>query len=66
MRLAVEARDALFALVVVEGAVEGAFERRRDARDVFFCSEGGGWLALDVDDTEGFLRSCSVDAGERS
>jgi hypothetical protein len=64
--LAVEARDVLFAVVLVAGAVEGALERRRDALDVFFWSEGGGWLALDVDDTEDFLSCCSVDAGARS
>jgi hypothetical protein len=54
---------------VVEGAVEGVFERTSEALDVFFCSGAKvcvGWLLRDKDDTEGFLRSCSVDAGVRS
>jgi hypothetical protein len=86
--LAVDIAEALFEVVPVDGPVEmeETLERRRDAREVFFCSGGGGWLALDDSDdtedffcsvgggwlvldsdvTEGFLRSCSVDAGERS
>jgi hypothetical protein len=27
----------------------------------FFCSDGGCWPGLEIDDREGFLRSCSVE-----
>jgi len=47
------------------GAVVDA-EPMRDTLDDFFCSEDGGWLGRDKDDMDGFLRSCSVEAGERS
>jgi hypothetical protein len=42
--LAVDITEALFEVVPVGGPVEveEALERRRDAREVFFCSGGGG------------------------
>lgn len=60
MRLFVD-RDALLELEVVVVAA-GAAVRGREVRDDFFCSEAG----LASDETDGFLRSCSVDGGERS
>lgn len=51
---------------VAEAVVYAVLERERDTLDVFFCSAGAGWLGRDNDDTEGFLRSCSVDAGVRN
>lgn len=47
------------------GAVVEA-EPMREALDDFFCSEDGGWLGRDKDDMDGFLCSCSVEAGDRS
>jgi hypothetical protein len=38
----------------------------RDALDVFFCSNDGGWPGREKDDTDGFLRNCSVDEGARN
>lgn len=62
-----EATEVRWEEMPVEGVVEGVFERTSEALDVFFCSgAGAGWLLRDKDDTEGFLRSCSVDAGARS
>lgn len=50
--------------------VKGVLERIREARDDFFCSVvaaaatcGGG---RPIEEMEGFLRSCSVEAGVRS
>jgi hypothetical protein len=51
------------------GVVEGVLARTSDALDALFCSDGavGVWLGgRDKDDTDGFLRSCSVEAGARS
>lgn len=62
----VEIRDALLEAVFVDVAVEGVLERTREERDGFFCSACGAGLALERDDNEVFLRSCSVEAGERS
>lgn len=49
-------------------AVGVVLERESEILDVFFCKvgAGAGWLGRDMEDTDGFLRSCSVEAGARS
>jgi hypothetical protein len=59
-----EARGLLDATGAVE--VEVVLGRASDSRDVFFCSAGAGGAGRASDDSDGFLRSCSVDAGWRS
>lgn len=50
-----------------EGAApNGALERTSEARDAFFCSDTAGGGGRDSDETDGFLRSCSVEAGARN
>jgi hypothetical protein len=63
------ARDVRRDTGAAAGVVEGVLERTRDALDALFCSDGavGVWLGgRDKDDMDGFLRSCSVEAGARS
>lgn len=58
--------DALLEEGLVGAEVDGVLERTREALDGFFCSVvagGGGRL---MDEMEGFLRSCSVEAAARS
>jgi len=64
-RLVEEASDARLGAEGGGAAAAGVLERTSDARDVFFwrLDCGGG---RDKDDTDGFLRSCSVDSGARS
>jgi hypothetical protein len=64
-RLLVEATDARLGVGAVGAGAEGVYDGTRDSLDVFFC-KGGCWLGRARDDTEGFLRSCSVDDGCRS
>lgn len=64
VRLIAEVKDALLELVFAEAAVDGVFERTREARDVFFCNDGCGWLGFDIDEMEGLLRTCSVEEME--
>lgn len=63
-----KARDVLLECEAAGAAGVGALEGTRDSLDVFLCraDTGWGWLGLDMDDSEGFLRSCSVDEGVRS
>lgn len=44
----------------------GVLERTRDARELFFCRADAGGGSRAMDDIDGFLRSCSVEAGARS
>lgn len=64
------ARDARlelpFAAVAVAVAVAGVVDRAREVRDGFFCRDDVGGFGLDIDEMEGFLRSCPVDEAGRS
>jgi hypothetical protein len=64
-RLLGGAKDARLECGAVGAGAEGAYEGASEALDVFFC-KGGCWLGRARDDTDGFLRSCSVEAGARS
>lgn len=60
------ARDVLLGFETAAGAaVKGVLERTSDARDVFFCSVAAGAGGRASEETDGFLRSCSVEAGAR-
>jgi hypothetical protein len=64
-RLLVAATEARLEFGAAGAGAEGVYEGTRDALDVFFC-KGGCWLGRARDDSDGFLRSCSVDDGCRS
>jgi hypothetical protein len=57
--------DWRLVLGAVGAGAGGLYEGASDTLDVFFC-KGGCWLGRARDDTDGFLRSCSVEAGARS
>lgn len=63
-----EARDVRLEWAGAGAGVEAAAGGTRDSLDVFFCRADTGWgcEGLDIDEMEGFLRSWSVEAGERS
>jgi hypothetical protein len=60
------AREVLRDIGAAGGAVAGVLEPTSSALDVFFCSDDGGWPGRARDDTDGFLRNGSVEAGVRS
>lgn len=47
-------------------AAKGVLERTSDVLDAFFWSGTVGAAGRDSEETDGFLRSCSVEAGARS
>lgn len=61
-----EVRDARPELGFTGAVVEGVLERTSDALDVFFCNVDVWGPGRDIDDMEGFLRNCSVEAGARN
>jgi len=65
MRLLEDIAEALLEVVFVD-ATEALIGRERDVREGFFCSDGGGWLGRESDESEGFLRNWSVEGGERN
>jgi hypothetical protein len=54
MERLVESTGVLFELALADdgGTIDG---RARDALDAFFCSDGGGWLMRETEDSEGFF-----------
>jgi hypothetical protein len=64
-RLLEGAKDVRLECSAAGAGAEGVYEGASEALDVFFC-KGGCWLGRARDDTDGFLRSCSVEAGARS
>ena len=51
--------DVLFELVfAVGGTID---DRARDVLEGFFCSDGGGWLVREMEDSEGFF--CNDEVG---
>jgi hypothetical protein len=61
-----EPRSVRLGFEVADAVVEGVLERTNDALEVFFCSVAAGGGGRDKEETDGFLRNCSVDAGVRS
>jgi hypothetical protein len=66
VRLVADIRDARLVLVLAAVDVAGVVERTRDVLDGFFCNNDVEGAGLDSDETEDFLRNCSVDEGDRS
>ena len=61
-----EVRDARPEFEFTGVVVAGVLERTSDALDVFFCNVDVWGAGRDIDDMEGFLRNCSVEAGARN
>lgn len=58
-----DVRDGRLEAAFVAGAVDVVLARTRDVLDGFFCNDCGGRAR---DETDGLLRSCSVDEAGRS
>lgn len=59
-------RDARLELAFAAVVVAGVVERTREDLDGFFCNGAVAALGFEMDEMDGFLRSCSVEEVFRS